>query len=144
MNAFIIHAQRIYFSAMGLPVGIYDRTNDRRVTLIIDQNIAETYFSELDRHFADFMVELAGKVSSDRQRNLWLAAALVSAYVGKGHVCLNLSDSAGALLGTGEDEEMPLMICPGIDEWVDSLKELSVVGCPGEFKPLVLDEKMRL
>ncbi len=25
-----------------------------------------------------------------------------------------------------------------------SLKELSVVGCPGEFKPLVSDDKMRL
>jgi len=114
------------------------------VTLYIDRTVAETYFSALDMHFADFMVELAGKVSPDRQRNLWLAAALVSAYVGKGHVCLNLSDSAGAPLGTDEDEGMPSMICPGLDEWVDSLKELTVVGRPGEFKPLVLDEKMRL
>ncbi len=47
-------------------------------------------------------------------------------------------------LGTEEDEGMPSMMCPGIDEWVGSLKELSVVGCPGEFKPLVLDDKMRL
>ncbi len=114
------------------------------MTLYIDRTVAETYFSALDRHFADFMVELAGKVSPDRQRNLWLAAALVSAYVSKGHVCLNLSDSAGAFLGTEEDEGMPSMMCPGIDEWVGSLKELSVVGCPGEFKPLVLDDKMRL
>lgn len=114
------------------------------MTLYIDRTVAETYFSALDRHFADFMVDLAGKVSPDRQRNLWLAAALVSAYVSKGHVCLNLSDSAGAFLGTEEDEGMPSMMCPGIDEWVGSLKELSVVGCPGEFKPLVLDDKMRL
>ena len=114
------------------------------MTLYIDRTVAETYFSALDRHFADFMVELAGKVSPDRQRNLWLAAALVSAYVSKGHVCLNLSDSAGEFLGTEEDERMPSMMCPGIDEWVGSLKELSVVGCPGEFKPLVLDDKMRL
>ena len=125
-------------------MGIYDRTKDRRVTLIIDQNIAETYFSVLDRHFADFMVELAGEISTDGQRNLWLAAALVSAFVGRGHVCLNLSDIAGMPLVTDDDGEKPLMVCPGIDEWAGSLRGLSVVGCPGEFKPLVLDEKLRL
>jgi len=98
----------------------------------------------LDRHFADFMVELAGETSPDGQRNLWLAAALVSAFVGRGHVCLNLSDIAGMPIVTDDDAEKPLMVCPGIDEWAGSLRGLSVVGRPGEFKPLVLDEKLRL
>ena len=102
------------------------------------------YFSPLDRHFADLMVELAGETYPDGQKNLWLAAVLVSAFVGKGHVCLNLSEIAGMPLVTEDGMEAPTMVCPGINEWISSLKEQSVVGLPGEFKPLVLDEKLRL
>lgn len=110
----------------------------------IDRTFAETYFSSLDRHFADYMVELSGEASPEVQKNLWLAAALVSASVGRGHVCLNLADIAGLPIETDEDGEMPMLLCPRIDEWIASLKGLSVVGNPGEFKPLVLDEKLRL
>lgn len=90
------------------------------------------------------MVELAGEISPDGQKKLWLAAALVSAFVGKGHVCLNLSEIAGMPLVAEDSMEAPATVCPGINEWISSLKELSVVGLPGEFKPLVLDEKLRL
>ena len=112
--------------------------------LIIDQNMAEMYFSPLDRYFADLMVELAGETSPDGQKNLWLAAALASTFVGKGHVCLNLSEIAGMPLVAEDGMEAPAMVCPGITEWISSLREQSVVGLPGEFKPLVLDEKLRL
>lgn len=114
------------------------------MTLYIDRTIAETYFSSLDRHFADYMVELTGEAPPDSQKNLWLAAALVSASVGRGHVCLNLADIAGMPIETGEDGEIPSLLCPRIGEWIASLKGLSVVGSPGEFKPLILDEKLRL
>lgn len=115
------------------------------MTLFVDRTIAESYFSALDRHFADFMVELAGETSQDRQRSLWLAASLVSASVGRGHVCLNLREIAGQPVSREEDgEERPLLVCPKLDDWINSLREQSVVGSPGEFKPLVLDKKQRL
>jgi exodeoxyribonuclease V alpha subunit len=113
------------------------------MALLIDRKIAETYFSSLDRHFADFMVELAGEQPLRERENLWLAAALVSNFIGRGHVCLNLPEIAGMPLVV-DDKEVQAIVCPGIDEWVGNLRGLSVVGRPGEFKPLVLDEKFRL
>ena len=110
----------------------------------MDKEIAETYFSAMDRHFADFMVELVGEAHTDGHKNLWLASALVSRYVGRGHVCLNLPEIAGMPLDVDDEGEVPPVVCPGIDEWVGDLRGLSVVGRPGDFKPLVLDEKFRL
>ena len=117
---------------------------DRRMTRPIDKEIAEVYFSEIDRHFADFMVELAGAIPLRRCENLWLVSALVSRYVGRGHVCLNLTEIAGMALAVDDEGEIPPVVCPGIDEWVVDLRKIPVVGQPGDFKPLVLDEKFRL
>jgi exodeoxyribonuclease V alpha subunit len=117
---------------------------DRRMTRPMDKEIAEVNFSEIDRHFADFMVELAGGIPPHSGENLWLASALVSRYVGRGHVCLNLPEVAGMALAADDEGEIPSAVFPGIDEWVGDLRGLLVVGQPGDFKPLVLDEKFRL
>jgi exodeoxyribonuclease V alpha subunit len=117
---------------------------DRGMTPPMDKEIAETYFSAIDRHFADFMVELAGEIPLRGCENLWLASALVSHYVGRGHVCLNLPEVAGTALAADDEGEIPSAVFPGIDEWVGDLRSLPVVGQPGDFKPLVLDEKFRL
>jgi exodeoxyribonuclease V alpha subunit len=114
------------------------------MTYPVDRSIIETYFSPMDRHFADFMVDLAGELPADRQKNLWLASALVSNFVGKGHICLNLSEIAGMPLMDDEDDSVPAIVCPENDEWIHDLQGLSVTGKPGDFTPLVLDEKNRL
>jgi exodeoxyribonuclease V alpha subunit len=114
------------------------------MNLLIDQKVTGEYFSSLDRHFAAFMLELAGETIPDRQNKLWLAAALASNFVGSGHVCLNLPDIAGTILATDDEAEAPSIVCPEIDEWTGMLRGQSVVGRPGEFKPLVLDEHSRL
>lgn len=111
---------------------------------LLEQEGVETYFSAMDRHFADFMVELAGEEHKDRHTNLWLASALVSNSVGKGHVCLNLPGIAGMPLAIDYEDQISPVVCPGIEEWVDDLRGLPVIGQPGNFSPLVLDEKNRL
>lgn len=104
----------------------------------------ETYFSPMDRHFADFMVELAGEQSLKDRERLWMAAALVSRRVGQGHVCLSLAEVAGKDLIDEDGTEVASGVCPALDEWVGSLRSQKVVGGPSEFTPLVLDEKWRL
>lgn len=96
------------------------------------------YFSPLDRQFARFMARLAGDGEA-----LYLAAALVSAAVGRGNVCLDLQAAGGQPIVPGSDGgEGPL--CPSADEWVAALRGLPVVAEPGERKPLVLDGAGRL
>lgn len=98
----------------------------------------------MDMYFADFMVELAGQTPEDRRANLWLASALSSSSVGRGHVCLNLPEVAGTPLTVSDDDSIATIVCPNIDEWVNDLQETPVIGEPGDFCPLVLDEKNRL
>jgi exodeoxyribonuclease V alpha subunit len=114
------------------------------MTRPIEQAIAETCFSPMDRNFADLMVELAGEAPTDRKERLWLASALVSNFVGRGHVCLNLPEIAGMPLVIDNDKNVPLAMCPGVDDWVNDLRGLPVIGQPGDVSPLVLDEKHRI
>jgi len=95
--------------------------------------------SWLDIHFARFMVRLAGKDFPE----LFLAAALVSSYTREGHICLDLSRVEGKRLLEGRNEGNPL-VCPTLDDWHSKLRESSVVGAPGEYKPLILDDMFRL
>ncbi len=93
--------------------------------------------SHMDIHFARLMVKLEGRDVPE----LFLAAALVSTYKSKGDVCLDLSDIGGtAVTDNGEDS----FVCPETDLWVEKLDKTSVVGKPGELKPLILDTKNRL
>ena len=96
-------------------------------------------FSELDRHFADWMVKLSDGSPGVNPHHLWLGAALVSSGVGQGHVCTLLTDFAGQPIPGQETG-----LFPDIDGWVTSLKASPVVGEPFEFKPLILDVQHRL
>lgn len=108
-------------------------------------------FSDLDRHFGRLMEELAGGNNPD----LFLAAALASRSSRGGHICLDLAEYAGKPLvpdveGEREDErtqevsEASFLSCPPLSSWEKTLRTASVVGCPGEYKPLILDGKFRL
>ena len=95
--------------------------------------------SPLDHHFAKFVAKLDGNNVPD----LMLAAALVSSYTRDNHICVDLTKIAGKpLIGGNDDDES--IISPGLDEWLQSLRKASVVGKPGEYKPLVLDDGARL
>ena len=95
--------------------------------------------SALDIHFARFIARLADKNVS----GLSLAASLVSSYTRQGHVCLDLSSIEGKELLQGENGIDPV-VCPELNTWRKQLRETAVVGNPGEYKPLILDDRSRL
>jgi len=95
--------------------------------------------SALDIHFANFMSRVAGGNIPE----LSLAASLVSSYTRQGHVCLDLSSVEGKELLKGENGINPV-VCPELNNWCKQLRETAVVGNPGEYKPLILDDRSRL
>lgn len=89
-----------------------------------------------DRHFAAFIKREAG----DALPWLELVVSLASSAVGNGNICLNLYDIAGSdILVDGSRERVP-----PLEELLTGLAGATVVGTPGDFKPLVLDEDGRL
>ena len=97
-------------------------------------------FTEIDRHFADFLLRLEGK----EDRSLWLAAALASNATQSGNVCVDLRAIAGKPIPV-EDGRMAGSTCaPDLSDWTSALKLSGVVGEPGDFRPLVLDKANRL
>ncbi|MCD6153390.1 MAG: exodeoxyribonuclease V subunit alpha [Syntrophobacterales bacterium] len=93
----------------------------------------------IDIHFARLMTRLAARDIP----GLSLAAALVSSSARDGNICLDLSTVAGKELLGKENDDDPV-ICPGFDSWCTELQGSSVVGNPGEYKPLILDNRGRL
>ena len=98
---------------------------------------SEETFSALDLHFAD----LIGRLSDRRCIELELAALLVSRQRTGGHICLPLREIAGQPLPA---VYRGLERAPEADDWIKKLQGTDVVGAPGEFKPLILDEQGRL
>ena len=90
----------------------------------------------IDRGFADFICRESGSSTPE----LWLAAALVSAVVGQGDICLDLADVAEQELSVGGES----IVLPAADSLMLMLREHPVVGAPGDFRPLVLDRAGRL
>jgi len=92
--------------------------------------------SPLDLHFARLMARL----SANDEPELTLAAAMVSSATGHGHICLDLRSAREEVL-----ESLPgVSLLPGVDEWNEKLGRSLVVGVPGEYRPLVLDDAGRL
>jgi exodeoxyribonuclease V alpha subunit len=93
----------------------------------------------IDRHFANLMARLSADAPEVK-----LAAGLVSHYRRQGHICVDLEEY--------EEKPPPAEIVAelGFTSWPDNpgliqrLRNSPVVGSPGEFKPLVLDESGRL
>lgn len=95
--------------------------------------------AEIDLHFADFVDRLGGHLVPD----LALAAALVSRAAAGGHVCLDLKAlDRVELLETREGR--PAVNCPATEDWMARLRASSMVGCPGDQRPLILDPFGRL
>jgi exodeoxyribonuclease V alpha subunit len=93
--------------------------------------------TDLDVHFGRFLARLAG----DATPELVMAACLTSHATGNSHVCLDLNELAGQpLYGDVGLSWTP----PPLGSWTKMLLASSVVGRPGDFRPLVLDEHGRL
>ena len=94
--------------------------------------------TDLDVHFGYFITRLANTDMPE----LMLAACLVSHWTGNGHVCMDLrAVSAQPLTGAGDEIELET---PKFKRWVRVLKQCDVIGSPGEFRPLILDQQGRL
>jgi exodeoxyribonuclease V alpha subunit len=96
--------------------------------------VGELEFSTIDLEFSRFLARLGG---CDRPEFV-AAAALASRATANGDVCVKLSDFAEQAL-TALDLE-----APALSSWIASLRDCPVIGAPGDFRPLVLDEKGRL
>lgn len=100
---------------------------------------AQHFFSPLDIHFARLMQSLADRPDDAVE----LAAALVSRVTGNGAVCLHLEKVAGKPLSALDDSGQK-MDCPDLEPWLAALKGSSMVGKPGDYRPLILDDSNRL
>src|SRR5208283_2043096 len=94
----------------------------------------EEAFSALDLHFADLVRRLSVRPCIE----LDVAALLVSRQRTGGHICLPLREIAGQPLPA---VYRGLERAPEADDWILKLQGTDVVGVPGEFKPLILDEQ---
>ena len=89
--------------------------------------------NEIDRQFAAFICRQAD--SHDPQ--LQAAAARLSRGVVAGDVCLDLRSA----LSDGDAGSFGVV---SLESWVERLRSFSVVGAPGDFRPLILDQANRL
>jgi exodeoxyribonuclease V alpha subunit len=103
------------------------------------ESLDHPIFTEIDRQFA----RLLARLSDNHDPALMLAAALASWSQRHGNICLDLNAVRNGFLTKTGASEMSLEV-PALDAWLSGLRKCSVVGKPGEFKPLILDEKNRL
>jgi len=89
--------------------------------------------NEIDRQFAAFILRQAGSADP----HLEAAAALLSRGVVAGDVCLDLASA----LKEGDAAAFGIESLPA---WEKRLRGFPVVGAPGDFRPLILDEANRL
>ncbi|MFO1349267.1 MAG: exodeoxyribonuclease V subunit alpha [Gammaproteobacteria bacterium] len=95
--------------------------------------------TDLDLHFT----RLLARQTQDETPEFTLAACLASHWTGNGHVCVNLHMLAEAPLFDSDAAATPI-IAPAVKSWIAALRRNAAVGGPGEFKPLILDERGRL
>lgn len=108
-----------------------------------NENITYLYESGLisitDIHFANFITDL----SKDNDPEIFLGAALASSATENGDICLDLGSFSEKQVMEEQNGKRPV-IFPKLDVWLEKLRKSPVVGNPGEFCPLILDENNRL
>ncbi|MGZ8268714.1 MAG: exodeoxyribonuclease V subunit alpha [Burkholderiales bacterium] len=104
-------------------------------------------FTALDVQFAALMTRLAGRDDPA----LALAASLASRATSNGDVCVHLAEFAGQTVRAEETDKSRLearatepITAPPLERWLSALRAAPVVGRPGEFRPLILDDSGRL
>jgi exodeoxyribonuclease V alpha subunit len=97
-------------------------------------------FAEIDRHFARFLARRGATANAE----VMLAAALASRSQRQGNIRLDLRTVAGTIFPGRAGPADSRIELPALETWMSALRQAPVVGRPGEFKPLVLDEHGRL
>lgn len=110
--------------------------NQQALTAIL----AEEFFQPIDRHLATLMQKFSGGDCPE----LALAAALVSRRLADGNSCLGLDEVAGIIIPDWQIGDISSLNFPSRGDWEKVLRATSVVGQPGEDKPLILDSAGRL
>lgn len=88
-------------------------------------------FTSFDLHFAQFMCNL----SRTFDPQLFLAAALTTRSFRDGHVCCNLEEFAQKPVHSVKGQIM----LPPLDEWLGCLLKSGIIGRPGSYCPLILE-----
>ena len=81
---------------------------------------------------------------ADNDPEVQLAAALVSYSRSQGHICLDLEAFDGDGTGRSVPDDLRGFSFPKASDWVKRLGASPVVGKPGTFAPLILDDQARL
>jgi exodeoxyribonuclease V alpha subunit len=100
--------------------------------------VTEGLFEHIDVHFARFMMQLSGTNAPE----LELAAALVSRLSREGHTCLDLNEINTGMIG--KEAGAAVLDLPSPEAWISALRSCTVVGGPGDYRPLILDKAGRL
>lgn len=105
---------------------------------MIEQGIEELrkkgFFSDIDIHFGKFMTNL----STNKEGEIFLAASLASSVTSRGDVCADLNSLRADIHALGGSW------VPEPSQWVKKLRSSGIVGRPGEYCPLILDNRARL
>ena len=96
-------------------------------------------FAEIDRQFA----ALIGRLERRECPELHQAAALVSQAARQGNICLDLRDAAALSFAAGQGDQPP-GLPQDLSAWPEKLRQCGTVGEPGDYAPLILDNKARL
>ena len=95
----------------------------------VERNMENLEFQSIDFHFSQKMMDL----SKDHSFEFETSAKLLSYELNQGNVCLNLQDNLHHIKKVKKEFKL--------HDWISGLKSNAVVGNPGEFKPLILDEE---
>ncbi|MBY7975239.1 exodeoxyribonuclease V subunit alpha [Vibrio fluvialis] len=113
----------------------------------LKQLAAQGALRQLDYQFAHFLAQQsdAGTLSDHERAALMLAAAAVSAELGRGHICLPLVDEQGnwvelaSKLGVYGEAALPLNQLWLSVDWAALVARTSLIGSRGEAVPLMFD-----
>jgi exodeoxyribonuclease V alpha subunit len=91
-------------------------------------------FEDFDHFFAQFLISKNGT----SKESVYMAAALSSNVLREGHIWCDLSEFAGKeyIPYTNPDSTKQF---PKLDDWIQDLSTADVVGCSGDYKPLILE-----
>jgi len=92
--------------------------------------------SVLDLHLAKFLHRLAQPTHD----YILLSVAMTSHAVAQGHICLDLTIYDNQSFPQFPQDSITPIACPDLSMWINALRATSIVGYPGEFKPLILHD----
>lgn len=102
---------------------------------LLERLLSENRISHLDFHFGSFI----GRLSERDAEVVSTIAVLVSNVTMAGHICFHFREMGPGIVRELLFEEG----FPDLSEWPQILFGSGVVGHPGDFKPLILDESGR-